>query len=158
MSMPVPAEIAAIGALERNELDHLLSARQLRCRPTEAAKMIVRIGFGGPDIERPKRASKSAKRTSGFSTEVVNRRGKLAKITAHRSAPPLDPVVAITGKGASASSWSRPIRGHRRPRKSERLHAFTASGCLSDGISACAVSCGGRPHCAKQSLGKGDEM
>jgi len=38
-----------------------------------------------------------AKAASVFSTEVVNGRGKLAKITAHRCAPALGPVVAITG-------------------------------------------------------------
>jgi len=69
-----------------------------------------------------------------FSTEVVNGFGKLVKIIAHRCA--LNPVVATTGwlltvlstnvvlsfvlsEVATASSWSRSIRGHRRARKSE---------------------------------------
>jgi len=60
---------------------------------------MVRIGFGGPDIERPKRESKSAKTTSAFSTEAHNDSGNLAKFTVHRCAPmhfPLDRVAAIS--------------------------------------------------------------
>ncbi len=63
----------------------------------EVAKLIVRIGFGGPDIGRPMRASKLAKTTSDFSTDVANSSGKLGKIAAHQCAQlhwPLAPMVA----------------------------------------------------------------
>jgi len=111
-------------------------AKRRRCRPTDASKLIVRNGFGY-DTDA---VSGFAKTAPDFSTEVVNGYGKLAKITAHRCAPmhlPLDPVAAISirlfdcakttedvlsfvlSEGASASSWSRPIRGHRRAGKSE---------------------------------------
>ena len=105
--------------------------QQLRCRPTDAAKRNWPVSFGRTISSPPKRASDLA---INHSTEVVNGFGKLVKIIAHRCA--LNPVVATTGwlltvlstnvvlsfvlsEVATASSWSRSIRGHRRARKSE---------------------------------------
>ncbi len=91
----VPSVIATDALSE----DGVRSVGGRNVAPTDAPKLMVQFGFGGPDIERPKRASKSAKRTSAFSTQADNDSGNLAKFTVHRCAPmhfPLDRVAAIS--------------------------------------------------------------
>jgi hypothetical protein len=65
---------------------HPQSNNLLRCRPTAASKLIVRIGIGRPNVTRPMRASTLAKTRPVSSTGVVNYSGKMGEITAHRRA------------------------------------------------------------------------